>query len=124
MVNRAKEEVENLAPSAVASELARGDVVLVDVREPDETSLGTILGAVLVPRGMLEFRADTTMRYHLDSLRPERRVILYCSAGSRSALSARTLKELGYRDVAHLEGGLEAWQREGRQVTRTQEEMI
>ncbi len=116
IVDRAKDEVENLGPSAVAAELERGDVVLVDIREPDETEAGTIPGAIQVPRGMLEFRADPATPYHLAALRPERRVILYCSAGARSALGARSLKELGYQDVAHLAGGFEAWQEEGRDV--------
>ncbi|HEX7038878.1 MAG TPA: rhodanese-like domain-containing protein [Trueperaceae bacterium] len=116
LVNRAKEEVENLSPSAVARELGRGDVVIVDIREPHETRQGMIPGAIRAPRGMLEFNADPTTQYHIAALQPDRRVILYCSAGSRSALGAKALKELGYRDVAHLEGGFRAWQAEGREV--------
>jgi rhodanese-related sulfurtransferase len=71
---------------------------------------------VLAPRGMLEFHADAATPYHLDALHPERRVIVYCAAGSRSALAARTLQELGYGNVAHLDGGISAWVGEGRPV--------
>jgi rhodanese-related sulfurtransferase len=116
MVTAAKAGIENLAPADMAAELERTDVLLVDVREPGETANGVILGAVLVPRGMLEFHADSATPYHLDGFYPGRRVILYCAAGSRSALAARSLQELGYRDVAHLLGGFTAWLDEGRPV--------
>jgi rhodanese-related sulfurtransferase len=116
MVTAAKAGIENLAPADVAAELERADVLLVDVREPGETAHGVIPGAVLVPRGMLEFHADGASPYHLDGFDPGRRVILYCAAGSRSALAARSLQELGYREVAHLHGGLTAWLDEGRPV--------
>jgi rhodanese-related sulfurtransferase len=118
MVAAAKMLLENLPPEDVAGELERGDVLLVDVREPGETAKGVIPGAVLAPRGMLEFHADPESPYHLDGFDPDRRVIVYCSAGSRSALAARSLAQLGYRDVAHLEGGFTAWSADGRPVAR------
>lgn len=116
MVTAAKAGIENLAPADVAAELERADALLVDVREPGETAHGVIPGAVLVPRGMLEFHADRASPAHLDGFDPGRRVILYCAAGSRSALAARSLQELGYREVAHLEGGFTAWLDETRPV--------
>jgi rhodanese-related sulfurtransferase len=117
MVIAAKAGIENLAAADAAAELEHADVLLVDVREPGETARGIIPGAVLVPRGMLEFRADIATAYHLDGFDPGRRVILYCATGSRSALAARSLQELGYRDVAHLRGGLTAWLDEGRSIS-------
>jgi rhodanese-related sulfurtransferase len=116
LVAAAKAEIENLSAADVATEIERPDVLLVDVREPGETANGVIPGAVLAPRGMLEFHADAATPYHLDGFEPARRVVLYCSAGSRSALAARTLQQLGYRDVAHLDGGFTAWKDEGRPV--------
>jgi rhodanese-related sulfurtransferase len=101
----------------VAAELEDPFVLLVDVREPGETEYGSIPGAVRVPRGMLEFHADHGSPYHVEGFEPGRRVILYCSAGSRSALAVRSLQEIGYRDVAHLDGGLNAWIAEGRPMT-------
>ncbi len=121
LVERAKEEVENLSPIEVARELERGEVVLVDLREPHETKEGVIPGAVLAPRGMLEFHADPASPYHISALQPHERVILYCSAGSRSALGAKALKELGYVDVAHLDGGFRAWREAGNQVEQPRE---
>lgn len=117
MVMAAKATIENLTTEQVADELA-GDVVLVDLREPTETAKGIIPGAVEAPRGMLEFHADPTSPYHLEALDPGRRTILYCASGGRSALAARTLAELGYADVAHLDGGFNAWAEQGRPVAR------
>ena len=114
LVTVARGQVENLPPAAVAAELDTGCVVLVDVREPMERDdQGVIPGAVHVPRGMLEFCADPSSPAHLADLSPERRVILHCASGGRSALAAVTLAAMGYRDVAHLDGGLAAWREAG-----------
>jgi rhodanese-related sulfurtransferase len=114
LVAAARGQVENLSPAAVAVELDAGDAVLVDVREPAERDdQGVIAGAVHVPRGMLEFRADPSSPAHIPDLSPERRVILHCASGGRSALAAATLAAIGYRDVAHLDGGLAAWREAG-----------
>lgn len=118
MVAAAKAAIENLTTEQVAAELADDDVVLVDLREPTETVKGTIPGAVMAPRGMLEFHADPSTPYHLDELDPSRRTILYCASGGRSALAVGTLQALGYADVAHLEGGFNTWVDEDRPVTR------
>lgn len=115
MIAAAKAGIENLNTEEVAADLDQG-ALLVDVREPTETDTGIIDGAVLAPRGMLEFHADASTPYHLDELTTDRRIILYCAAGSRSALAARTLQDLGYTDVAHLEGGMKAWTADGRDV--------
>ena len=109
MVQAARAAVEDLSVDEVAAELERDDVVLVDVREPTEVADGRIPGAIAVPRGMLEFNADPSSPLHLDGLHPERRVILYCRSGARSALAATALASLGYTDVAHLGGGIQAW---------------
>lgn len=118
MVAAARAAIENLTTDEVAAEVADDDVVLVDLREPTETANGVIPGAVEAPRGMLEFHADPSTPYHLEELDPNRRTILYCASGGRSALAVRTLQMLGYRDVAHLEGGFKSWVDEGRPVTR------
>jgi rhodanese-related sulfurtransferase len=117
MVAAAKAKIESLTPAGLVGELAYPDVLLVDVREPGETENGIIPGAVLVPRGMLEFRAGHGTAFHIEGFEPRRRVIVYSAAGYRSALAVRSLHELGYDDVAHLGSGLKAWVYEGRPVT-------
>jgi rhodanese-related sulfurtransferase len=115
MVAEAGHAVENLTPDQVAAEIARGEALLVDLREPEErVQTGAIPGAVHAARGMLEFCADPASPYHRADFDRARRTILYCASGGRSALAAQTLRELGYADVAHLDGGLRAWIASGR----------
>jgi rhodanese-related sulfurtransferase len=113
LVAEAKARVENLTAAQTAEELKRG-ALLVDLRESEERLRdGVIPGALHAPRGMLEFYADPKSSYHLAELDPSRRVILHCAAGGRSALAADTLRQLGYTNVAHLEGGITAWKKKG-----------
>jgi molybdopterin/thiamine biosynthesis adenylyltransferase/rhodanese-related sulfurtransferase len=80
---------------------------LIDVREPDEAAQGIIPGAVHIPRGFLEQRIERTV--------PDRDtpVVVYCAGGTRSAFAARSLDELGYRNVRSLAGGFTGWKRAG-----------
>ena len=117
LVAEAKQRVENLTAEQVAAEMAQGQALLVDLREPNERAQsGSIREAIHAPRGMLEFYADPSSPYHRPELEPSRRVILHCASGGRSALAAETLKQLGYRDVAHLDGGITAWKAAGQPV--------
>jgi rhodanese-related sulfurtransferase len=113
MVSVARAGIENLRPAELMAELNERGVLLLDVREPAETAAGTIEGCVLAPRGVLEFYADPTSPEHQDAFVLGRRVIVYSGAGLRSALAARSLQQLGYTDVAHLQGGLTAWTNAG-----------
>ena len=112
MVTAAKAGIENLTPSEFADEVQRDHALLVDIREPNETQKEVISGALLAPRGMLEFYADPSTPYHLKEFQVDRRILLYCSAGSRSALAAQTLQRLGYVNVADLDGGITGWKQE------------
>ena len=117
LVGEAKRRVTNLTPEQVAAELAQGDALLVDVREPEERAQnGSIHNAVHAARGMLEFNADPSSPYHRPEFDPARRTILYCAAGSRSALAADALQQLGYSNVAHLDGGFKGWKESGQPV--------
>ena len=121
LVANAKAEVENLTPAQVADERENGAVV-VDLREPAELAAdGMIEGAIHAPRGMLEFWADPTSPYHRPELDPARRTVLYCASGGRSALAAQALAQLGYGDIAHLDGGINGWVRAGLPVVNPTE---
>ncbi|HUS60902.1 MAG TPA: rhodanese-like domain-containing protein [Acidimicrobiales bacterium] len=114
LVIDAKGRIENLTAEQLSKELEAGDVVLFDLREQNERELhGVIPGAIHAPRGMLEFWADPTMPMHRPEFDPSRRMVLHCAAGGRSALAADTLTQMGYRNVAHLEGGFEGWKTAG-----------
>src|SRR3954453_22605360 len=95
LIAEAKARIENLTPEAVVAELAGGDVLLVDIREPEERAQhGGIPGAIQTARGMLEFAADPTSAYYRAGFDPGSRIILYCANGGRSALAADMLRLL------------------------------
>jgi rhodanese-related sulfurtransferase len=116
LVAEAKTRIKNLDVAAVDKERAEG-VLLVDLREPAElTENGRIPGSVEVPCGMVEFRADPTSSYHQEGFDPDRRIILHCATGGRSALGVAALQDMGYTNVAHLDGGIKAWAAAGRPI--------
>src|SRR3954449_1682795 len=113
MLAAANAEVPRLPPEEAKTLIARGgapggahgDVLIVDVRDAAELqSGGKIKGAVHVPRGMLEFRADPESPYHNPALTRDKTVLVYCASGGRSALSGKTLKDLGYAAVFNIGG--------------------
>jgi len=96
MVAEAKSRIENLSPAMVASEMQGGAALIVDIREADErVQNGVIKGAVHAPRGMIEFYADPTSPYHRPEFQLDRRIILQCASGGRSALATDTLARVG-----------------------------
>jgi rhodanese-related sulfurtransferase len=118
LVAEAKGRIENLTPEQVANEIKGGDVTLIDIREgEDRIENGAIPTSVHAPRGMLEFWADPTSAFHRKEFDPAQRTILYCGGGGQSALAADTLREMGY-NVAHLDGGFDAWKEEERPVEK------
>ncbi|WP_419740049.1 rhodanese-like domain-containing protein [Ruegeria sp.] len=92
-----------------AKAMIEGGALLLDVRDVVELQQsGRATGAHHIPRGMLEFRADNTLKSHDPELRKDRAVILYCAAGGRAALAGKLLKDMGYDEVYNL-GGLADW---------------
>ena len=119
LVQEAKKGIENLTPKQVKYELTNDDVVLIDIRESEELMQnGKIEGAIHAPRGMLEFYADASLPYHRPEFDKSKRLILHCASGGRSALAVKTLKEMGFENVAHMDGGLKAWTAEGLPLSR------
>jgi rhodanese-related sulfurtransferase len=99
----AKTRVKEVSAAETISRIAAGDtVVLVDVREDREWNLGHAAGAHHMSRGTLESKIDTAVPR-------DAAVVLYCASGNRSALSAESLKAMGYADVASMSGGFRAW---------------
>jgi molybdopterin/thiamine biosynthesis adenylyltransferase/rhodanese-related sulfurtransferase len=85
-----------------------GAATFLDVRELDEYEQGMIPGALFIPRGHLESQAESKLA---DKDAP---IVVYCAGGTRSAFAAKTLQELGYRDVVSMAGGFGRWKDEGR----------
>jgi len=118
LVQEARQRVQSLSVDQVAAELAQGSATIIDVREPAEQEAGVIAGAFSAPRGMLEFFADPASPYHRPEFDPGRRIIVHCASGGRSALAADTLQQMGYTNVAHLDGGFKAWVTAGKPVAK------
>lgn len=118
LVKEAKQQVENLTPQQVNEEISKSGATLIDLRESEELKQnGKIPGSVHAPRGMLEFYADPSLPYHKPEFDREKRIILHCASGGRSALAAQTLHQMGYNNIAHLDGGINAWKEAGMPVT-------
>jgi sulfur-carrier protein adenylyltransferase/sulfurtransferase len=105
LLNAAKAEIREVDPRDLAEHL--GDYAVLDVREPDEYEQGALPGAVHVPRGQLEFSVEGRLT---DKDMP---VAVYCAGGTRSAFAAKTLQDLGYKDVVSVIGGFNRWKDEG-----------
>jgi rhodanese-related sulfurtransferase len=118
MLATANAAVPRITPQDAAKLMESGDVLVVDVREGTEVQAsGKVPGAVNVPRGMLEFRADPDSPYHDPNFDRGKTVLLYCASGGRSALGARTLQELGYTDVRNM-GGFKDWAESGGEIEK------
>jgi rhodanese-related sulfurtransferase len=118
MVQEALGSVEAVSAAALKEGLDRGEVDLVlDVREPSEWAEGHVPGAMNVPRGVLELRADPESPATDPALSANKdaRVVVYClkAPGARSLLAAQTLGRMGYSNVAAMRGGFEEWRAEG-----------
>jgi molybdopterin/thiamine biosynthesis adenylyltransferase/rhodanese-related sulfurtransferase len=103
-----KSRIEEVTPDEAQQELASGDAVIVDTREPHERQMSFIEGSTLIPPAdIVDKIAEVAPDKH-------QRVILQCATGNRSARAAsRLAEELGYDNVASLEGGIAAWTEQG-----------
>jgi sulfur-carrier protein adenylyltransferase/sulfurtransferase len=112
LLAQVRSEIDEISTIEAHERLESSDgSVFVDVREPDEWDEGHIPGAIYTGRGRLEQRIEGLVP---DKSRP---LVVYCSAGSRSAFAAKVLEELGYVDVVNLASGFSDWKRNGYEVT-------
>jgi len=104
LCNEAKKEIQEMSAADVRRLQQSGeDFTLIDVREREEQARGTIPGAVCLPRGILEVKIDQV------TTDKDRKLVLYCAGGNRSALGAWMLKKMGFRNVISLIGGYNGW---------------
>ena len=107
LVSAAKANVPDISVEDAKALHGKDGVVFVDVREEAETLAGAVDGAVLIPRGVLEFQAD--------QLKDAETIVVYCAAGGRAALAGATLKSMGFKDVRNA-GGFKSWVEAGGKV--------
>ncbi|MBB5048816.1 rhodanese-related sulfurtransferase [Rhodopseudomonas rhenobacensis] len=118
MVAEADAEIPRISPDEAKTLLGRPDVLFLDVREPGEVAAsGKVPGALAVPRGLVEFRADPTSPLHDAAFDRAKTVVTYCASGGRSALVGKSLKEMGYGTVRNL-GGFKGWIDAGGEVEK------
>lgn len=113
LVNEAMAEVTTYSVDEVRARLGDDNVQIVDIRDVRELEReGTVPGALLAPRGMLEFWVDPASPYFKPVFADEsKEFILFCGAGWRSALATQTLQDMGMTNVAHIDGGFAAWKK-------------
>jgi rhodanese-related sulfurtransferase len=115
LVDQAMAQVTTHSVEAVRARMSDPSVQIVDIRDPRELERdGTVPGALLAPRGMLEFWVDPASPYFKPVFADEsKQFILFCGAGWRSALATKTLQDMGMTNVAHIDGGFAAWKKVG-----------
>jgi len=110
LVDEANQVIETLDPSKVKLMADNNECILIDVRDIRELwKEGSVKKSKHIPRGMLEFWLDPQSSYFKESeFDPNKKIILFCALGMRSALSTKSLVDMGFKNVAHVKGGFDA----------------
>ena len=107
LVNKALREIKTISTEEAHTMMKDGKSNLIDIRDVRELqNEGKVEGAIHIPRGMLEFWLDPESIYFKEGkLDLDKEMVLFCAGGLRSALAAKTLKDMGFNKVSHIEGG-------------------
>ena len=110
LVEEAQKNIETMSPNEAKTLYEKKEITLIDVRDIRELwKEGTIENSKHIPRGMLEFWLDPESPYFKNGkLDMEKEIIIFCAGGLRSALAAKSLKEMGFENVSHIDGGFAA----------------
>ena len=116
LVEEANKNIETLSPEETKRLFDKNEISLIDVRDIREIwKEGTIENSKHIPRGMLEFWFDPSSPYFKKEKFDDssKNIILFCAGGLRSALATKTLNDMGYKNVGHVEGGFSAMKLNG-----------
>ena len=116
LLQQANAEIKSITALELNEEKNNENLVIIDVRSKEIIqSDGMIEGAINVPRGMLEFHADQREDnpFRVTDINPNKKLVLYCGVGGQSALSTKTLQDMGFNNVYNLTGGANGWVEEG-----------
>ena len=115
IVDQANKVIKVLSPEEVKTAYEKGEITLIDVRDIRELwREGTIKNSIHIPRGMLEFWLDPNGSYYQEKKIGEiKNLVLYCALGFRSALATKSLKDMGFLNVANAEGGFDSLKKVG-----------
>ncbi|MDB9776656.1 rhodanese-like domain-containing protein [Alphaproteobacteria bacterium] len=120
LIGQANSEINSISVEDLAKEINQDNIVVVDVQSKDDVEkTGMIPGAIHAERGMLEFYADQSEDnpFKKSEMDPNKKIVVYCGVGGQGALSAKTLKDMGFKNVSNLKGGVKAWKESGQKTT-------
>ena len=120
LVEEAKKSIKTLNSSEVKQLIENNEISLIDIRDIRELwKEGTIENSKHIPRGMLEFWLDPNSSYYeANKIKDIKKMVLFCALGWRSALAAKTLVDMGFENVAHVDGGFDALKKSGLKVVQ------
>ena len=123
LVEEAKKNIESLSPDKVKNLHEKNEITLIDIRDIRELwKEGTIENSKHIPRGMLEFWLDPNSSYYnANKINDIKKMVLFCALGFRSALATKTLKDMGFKNVAHVDGGFDALKNSGFKIVSKEE---
>ena len=112
-LDEANSVVQKISPAEGIERHNSGNLVVVDVRDSSEfPKTGTVQGALRIPRGLIEFIADDTHPMHNSALKKNAKIGIICAVGGQAALTAKTMKDMGFENVVNL-GGVSGWAEAG-----------
>ena len=119
LMEAANAVVPKITPAEARGMIAKGNTLVVDVRDaPELENSGKVAGAVHHSRGMLEFRVDPDSPHYDKNFAKDKKIIVYCASGGRSALAGRVLKDMGYAQVYNM-GAFKDWAESGGAIEKT-----
>ena len=126
LVIEANKVIETLDPAKVKLLNDNKECILIDVRDIRELwKEGTVKNSKHIPRGMLEFWLDPQSSYFKENkFEPNKKMILFCALGMRSALATKSLVEMGFENVAHVKGGFDALKQSGFEIVEKKKNII
>ena len=118
LVEEAQKSIETLNSSEVKKLADNNEITLIDVRDIREIwKDGTIENSKHIPRGMLEFWLDPQSTYYkANKVQDIKKMVLFCALGLRSALATKSLMDMGFKNVAHVDGGFDALKKSGLKI--------
>ena len=118
LVEEAKKSIETLSSEEVKKLSENKEITLIDVRDIREIwKEGTIENSKHIPRGMLEFWLDPKSTYYqANKMKNVKKMVLFCALGLRSALATKSLADMGFKNVAHVDGGFDALKKSGLKI--------
>ena len=120
LVEEAQKEIETLSAEKVKTLYEKKEITLIDVRDIRELwKEGTIEDSKHIPRGMLEFWLDPESSYYkANKVNNFKKMVLFCALGWRSALATKSLVDMGFKNVAHVDGGFDALKKSGLSIVK------